>query len=535
MPAQFKAPYGDIVYVQTPTLDALSKQLYAEQKQRQMIQYQENKALDEGMRKEFANVRSVDTPEVIGAYNQYKTLKKQLYFDKSLKKDPLAFNQKQQEANAALQKTYEIINGSGEIKDMSKSLLGEKIKNPDVMADDSGQRLATLNNTPYSQVKNHPQYGDLTNPDTYRYQGSNTDFGKLVSDAAAAGGKKEVLGKSVPIDNGYQTQTPVYQAGNTESEVYNHLLNSGAIHRTGRDASYLMDKVPAVQIENTIEKYKQIPQDKRDKMGSKYDENLIHLTDNKADNFYKYLAMNYAINSEPKEGEPIIKENKSMTMAAQEAKDRRMAALHHGYSEAEIRLRDALKNNGEDEQNGIVDARYDEVKQDALKNPQTYKPIKGEPYSQYSIKVTDPIRKMFAVKDANGKDIYPDDVRYSKDLKYVIPVFYQHYVTADKDGHPIKDKQGRETRLPQPIMDEKGAAAVDPTLSKPILESEFKERWKKELLGVSGYNKSLKGAKSSTGTGYKIDGKPYSHKQLNDMGYDDNEIDQAIKVGIISK
>jgi hypothetical protein len=225
----------------------------------------------------------------------------------------------------------------------------------------------------------------------------------------------------------------------------------------------------------------------KDKMGIDKPQDLGSFSDNKADNYAKYLAMNYAINSEPKEGKPITKENRSATMAAQEAKERRMAALHHGYSEAEIRLRDALKDKGEDEQNNIVDARYEEVKQDALKNPQTYKPIKGEPYSQYSIKVTDPIRKMFAVQDAKGHWIYPDDVRYSKDLKSVVPVFLEHYVS--------KDKNGKEERLPQVIADEKGASKVDPTLSKPILESEFKERWKKELLGVSGYNKSLKGKK----------------------------------------
>lgn len=515
-------PFGDIFFVNTPTLDALSKQLYAEQKQRQSLQYQENKALDDGMRKEFANVRSVDTPEVIGAYNQYKNLKKQLYFDKSLKKDPIAFNQKQQEANAALQKTYEVINGSGEMKEMSKSLLGEKIKNPDGMADDSGQRLAAFNNTPYSQVRNHPQFGDLANPDTYRYQGSNTDFGKVIKDAS--GTPKDILGKSIPIDKGFQTQTSVYQFGNSPAQVYDHLINSMAMHRTGRDAAYQWDKINPDQIQATVEKFKQIPKEKWAKMGIPDGQDLGNFSDNKADNYAKYLAMNYAINAEPREGKPIIKENKSAILSWQLNKEKVMAGILHGDRMAEISLRDELKDKGEAEQNDYMDELYGGLRTDALKNRRPYRPANGQPYDQYAIKATEGVKKLFATKDAKGHEIFPDELRFSKDFGTVTPIFLEHYVDA-KTG----------ARLPKVVKNAKtGEAEVIKDLSKPILEPEFKEMWKKEIMGVGAYGKTLKGKKAPTAN-YKIEGKSYSHKQLNDMGYDDNEINQAIKAGIISK
>lgn len=479
------APYGDIFYLQTPATDKLSDRLYQEQRYREITQQQENKALDEGMRKEFANVRSVDTPELVNSYNQYKAIKKQLYFDKKLQKDPVAFNKRQQEANAALQKTYEIINGSSEIKDMAKNLTQERFKNPDDMTEDAGQRIGTLMNTPFSQVRNHPQYGDLTNLDSYKDQGPNYDFGEAIH--KAAGTPKEILGKSIPIDKGFQTQTSVYQFGNTPAQVYDYLLNTTAVNKAGRSAAKLWNKLPVAQIQSTIEKYKQIPQEKWERMGIDAPQDLGNFSDNKADNYAKYLAMNYAINSEPKEGKPIIKENKSATMDWQLKKDKIMEGIRHGNRIAEISFRDQLKDKGEAEQNDYMDELYDSLKTDALKNRKVYKPGNGQPYDQYSIKATEGVRKLFATKDSKGHDIFPDELRFSKDFGTVTPIFLEHYVDQ-KTG----------ARLPEVVKNTKtGEAEVMKDLSKPILEPEFKERWKKEIMGAGAYGKTLKNKKSS--------------------------------------
>lgn len=484
MPDQYRlGNYGDAFLVQTPTLDSVAKQLYATQQLRLAQQQKENQALDAQMQKEFANIRSVDTPEVVSTYNELKNAKKQLYFNKDLQRNPLLYNQAQQYANEAQAKLNTLINKSREIKDMQGEMIKDHFKNPDAYSDDFGVRTNTLMNTPISQLQAHPQFGDLTNWDNYRYQGSNTNFNDYVS--KAFGQPKKILGKEEALDNkGLQFRTPEYEYANGPKQVFEGLVNS-LDHKTERDAAFKWKQLPQDAIQKIEQDYANIPQSKWEQMGQSGPQPIELHGGSDAERYMRLLAMQNAINTTPRLSGYQNRTAEKAKMDIQFSNQKELALLRHGYTEDEIRLRDDLKNKDEDEQNSIIDEKYKEVKQDALNNPRPYKPLKGEPFSQYSIKVTEPIRRMFAVKDAKGHEIYPDDVRYSKDQKYVVPVFYEHYVS--------KDSKGNETRLPQPIIDEKGNASVDPSLSKPILESEFKERWKKELLGVQGYNKSLKG------------------------------------------
>jgi len=86
--------YGDIFLVQTPVLDRWGQQLYAEQKIAEQRRAQENQGLDAMIQKEVGKVRSVDTPDVIKAYQDYKGLKQKLLFDKEAK-DALLLQQYQ--------------------------------------------------------------------------------------------------------------------------------------------------------------------------------------------------------------------------------------------------------------------------------------------------------------------------------------------------------------------------------------------------------------------------------------------------------
>ena len=124
------APYGDIVFASTPTLDRWGQQLYAEQKMREARMQQENMALDANIQKELGKVRSVDTPDVINAYQQYKQLSKELMFNNSIRKDPLAYNQVKQAANSAYQNIFTTANQSAEAKELAKSMFQEKLKSP---------------------------------------------------------------------------------------------------------------------------------------------------------------------------------------------------------------------------------------------------------------------------------------------------------------------------------------------------------------------------------------------------------------------
>jgi hypothetical protein len=433
------APYGDIVLASTPTLDRVSNQLYQEQQQRLALKMKENQALDAGIQKELGKVRSVDTPEIIQSYNNYKQLKKQLLFDKNLQKDPIAYNQLQQAANQAYQDIFSKANKSAEVKEMAKTMTTDRFKNPDNYADDYGQRVSTLMATPISALQQHPEYGDLTNWDQYRYQGSNTDFSKLLNNAM--GMPKQVYTSSKVLDGGLQTELTPYTFTNTPAQVYENLLGSFATHKAGRDAAYQWDNIPTEQVQATVEKYKQIPASKWQQMGLPSPQELGTFTDNKADNYAKYLAMNYAINNEPKQGTPVFRENKRAVMDAQEAKERRMLALRHSNAKELIQLRKDIDPSDTEMNNTWVESYMQQLADQAKKSGRfEYKYKDGRRVYEYDIPVDPVLGK--ALSEGN---VTPDAIRIDEDGNFR-RIFYKRYGKDEKEGKQegdIKEVNGR--------------------------------------------------------------------------------------------
>jgi hypothetical protein len=167
-------------------------------------------------------------------------------------------------------------------------------------------------------------------------------------------------------------------------------------------------------------------------------------------------------------------------------KSKALAALNHNYRTSEILLRDSLKGKDDVEQNDKMDELYDGIKGDALKTPKVYKPANGTPYKQYEIKATTGLKKVFAVPDAKGHLVYPDALRFSGDFGTVTPIFFEHY----------GDGKGGST--PDIVKDKNGNASVR-DLGTPLKEDEFKERWKKEIMGAGAYGKSLNKKSTSKG------------------------------------
>lgn len=476
--ANQQGAYGDIFLVNTPAIDQLSTRMYQEQKIREARQQQENAALDNQLRSELGKVRSVDTPDIVNAYSQAKDLKKRLLFDKSIQHNPLEYNKVQQDYNKAYSNIFTLANASSEMKDFQKQQSAEYAKNPNGFDDNAGTMLSTAINTPLSQLRNHPQYGDLTNPNTYSYKGSNTNWADHLQ--KAIGTPKQVYADTKTLDGGFQTQITPYTYGNSPSEVKNYLLGVMATHQAGRDAAYQWDHLPESEIENTIKQYQAIPAQKWQRMGLQGPQDLLSKNpDNKAENFASYQAMKYAIANEPREGTPVFRENKAATLNWQLNKDKIMEGIRHGNREDEIKLRQSLKDKSGEEQDNAVDELYQGVKDDALKNPIPYKPATGQPYNQYQIKATESMKKLFGVQGKGGHTIYPDDLRFDQATQKVIPIFYEHKY----------DSKGNRTE--EVATESDGNVSVDRNLSKPILESEFKERFKRELLGVQAYGKSL--------------------------------------------
>lgn len=443
-------PYGDIFFVNTPHLDRLSEQLYQEQRQREQYQQKEAFALDDMLQREFGKIRSVDTPEVIDGYQRYKEIKKKLLFDKRAQRDPQLYNQLQRESGLALQEVYKGINRSQELLNAAKMEDQSRTKNPNIYDDNYGSMRAAFWNTPMSKLS-QTEFGDLSNPDTYMYKGSNTDFQKIMT--SAIGQPKPVFTAEEPVDaKGLQTRVTPYSFGNTPAQVKESLLGSMGMHRAGRDAEFAWDNLPQEEIERTIAQYKNISPDKWNKMGLPGPQDLSPRNpQSKSENYASYMAMKYAIANEPKQGVPQYRNNKEAQMS-QSLKDwmTKEGIKQKGRQElVEMRYQ---KKQMDKAQEGAWLGRYTETlfEDAAQAGIARQKLSSGTVLEERQI----PIDALSA-KALSRSGTEPDFIRITADGK-IRPVFYKY----DKDGKPIKTKEGWYE--------------VDEILSQPISAETFK-------------------------------------------------------------
>jgi hypothetical protein len=462
-------PWGDAFIVQTPTLDRWSQQLYQEQKIRQVKQQQEDAALDANIQKEIGKVRSVDTPEVIQAYHDYKQGRKQLLFDKQLQKDPLAYNQAQQKVLQNYQKVFTTANKSSELKDMQKQLTSDRMKNPNAYADDFGERMTTLMNTPVSGVGQHEVYGDLTNPDSYRYQGSNTDWAKIVNDSA--GKTIKSAGTPTILPGGLQTSTPIYEFGNTPAQIKDNILGAMAVHQTGRDAAYTWDHIPEADIEKTVKDFQAIPKEDWQKMGLQGPQDIMPKNpDNKAENLASYFAMKHFIANRPRLVENKLQNNLKAIKDLDWSRDQVMEGIKFGHQK---KLKEGEQKVVDNWITGYWDKRISDAKSgppSAYQGPE-FVGTKGA----HKIELDGVAAKALA---RNG--VEPSELYITQDNK-LLPIFYEYQEDYDANGK----KTGTSIK-----RDDNGNPVADKEYSRPIsmdqayLSMGYKGQTKKDLGGT---------------------------------------------------
>jgi hypothetical protein len=437
------APYGDIVFASTPTLDRWSQQLYAEQKTREARAQQENMALDANIQKELGKVRSIDTGDVINSYQQYKQLSKELMFNHSLRKDPLAYNQVKQAANSAYQNIFTTANQSAEAKELAKSMFQEKLKSPNDFHDNAGQMLSALTNTPLSQIRNHPQYGDLTNPDAYRDFGMNTNWGEEVR--KAAGTPEEVYTERIPMDGGLQTQVIPYKFGKTPAHVKDYLLGSMGMRQAGKDAAKAWDSLPEDEIASTIKAYQGLPKEYWQKMGLKEPQDLFPKNpDSKAENFAAYQAMKYAISNEPRAQKPGVENNLRAIKDLDFERQKQMQAIKNADARGLVELKKKLDPNDTDMQNVWYQAHLDKMISDANAAKERHHVYTTKGRSLYYYNAINPDPFTMKALTRNGRE--PDRVGVTESGQ-IIPIFFKkdekgEKITTDKDGKgsPVVDE-----------------------------------------------------------------------------------------------
>lgn len=480
MAEQIRAPYGDIVFYQSPYTDQAVNRLYQEQKMRESKQQQENQMLDAQFSKEIGKTRSIDQPDIIGKYQQYKQLKKQLLFDKKLQRDPVAYNQLQQQANLAYQDALKTSSKSAELNELGKTLVTDRIKTPDNYEDDFGDRITAFQNTPLSaggKVVYGGQEVDLFNPDTYRYKGSNTDFQKIMQ--TAVGTPKPTHTAEEPVDkDGLQTKMIPYSFGNSPAQVRDHILASLGDRSNARSAAFQFDQLPPGEFEKTALAYTQIPKDKLQKMGLASVQDILPKTlDNKAANFASYKAMRYALDNEPTMGTPQYRTNMSEQMKLQQKNRKELEAIRNANQAGLVKLRDSLKQKSAKEQENWLTKTVDGLLEEAANDKGA-----GIIPSTNEIRISPELKKALGNSDfyrlmPNGKIGYFDYDRYGKGETYGSD--------APKD---LKGKPAPEGGIK---IDKNGNPIVSEDNKGEFSKQEFKALIGKKLIGIKALNQSL--------------------------------------------
>jgi hypothetical protein len=310
------------------------------------------------------------------------------------------------------------------------------------------------------QLQNHPQYGDLTNLDNYRYKGmNNADFGAM--EKVAAGAPAQRYQKEEQISPLQKNITP-YTFGNTPAQFQQSLRDQYSKNpQVYRSAAAAWESIPQQEKDRVDQLYAQIPTEKWQQMGVQGPQAIAPTNpSDPADNLSAYKAKLYAINNNPAAGKMYsnIDQNAKMNkqfnqqdvMEALKENDReKLAAVRHQYKQLDIK-----------QQATVLDDTYNAIVDDAKNSgTYTYNAANGAVSKQYEIKVSPALKKEFSIPDDKGHPIYPDAFRMSEDGKTVTPIFY-------------KPDQTGQTR------------AVDANVSKPMTSVEFKARLGKGLFGA---------------------------------------------------
>lgn len=437
------AAYGDSFIVQTPALDRLSAQLYSEQKQREAKAAQDNATADAAMQKQLGNIREADVNDYFNTWNNYKTAKQAALGYKG--NDGKEANRLQQVANQALADHWNVINGSKQQKDTEKTLIAAHAAHSDSFDDNFGNLINTAQKTPLSKLK-ATTLGDLSNPDTYSYKGTNTDFQKI--SATAAGQPKAVYQSETPVDaSGLQTKVTPYLYPNSPAQYLQSYLGALSTHKAGKDAAVAWDAIPQAQKDYINNAYNALtPEQWQQRTGSPQPQPLLPSNpDNKAEQFAILQAKLHAISNEPKEGAPVYRTNEAKKFQLETDRQTKMEQLRHADAKDLIDYKKSIDPNDTQLNNLWVGKMLDHYDELASQGP-TFRSVRDDKVVHEQNIPIDPILSN-SLKKAN---VSPISIRKMSDGRYFVG-----YPQTDKTGKPIEDTGGT-------------MAALDNTLSGPI-------------------------------------------------------------------
>lgn len=352
-----RVPYGDIFAVNTPYLDQLSAQLYADQKQRQAQRQSESERLDQEFSRSAAKIRDADVNEYADKYNQWKQAKMGL-----MKMNPTSNSKEYIAAQLDANKKLADMSRFGNESISTKAALMDNGKQ--LMADKNGKYidaahdiLIKANQTPTSQLGNFAlpdDKGNLVPFDPLNIDNYNRHIDtKGVMDAIknAQGKPQKYTGdkyKDNPTD--LQYQQPEVSTLNKPIDFYSNMMLAAT--KNPKDFANTLPHPDDLTYMQTEEKYNQLMQDGKLKGNWRIgdgedlpDDKDIHSDLEKA---IKYQAMTYALNpnNQPQVKIKPVTDLTAKTDRAEQFATNKMYAQHK-LTQDNIRLSAGLKNDKE--------------------------------------------------------------------------------------------------------------------------------------------------------------------------------------------
>ncbi len=446
--------WGNIFTVNTPYLDNLGKQIYAQEQQRQLQQQRESDALDNQFSKEVANIRDADVNEYADKYNDWKQAKIGLM--KMNPKNQKDYINAQMDANRKLADMSQfgansIANKAG-LKDVttqySKDTKG-------IYNRQAGQMIKQASDLPSSQWSNlgfNP-----TDVESYKYQANPDKWNKALQTAIGNKPVTKEFDTTMDKTEGIGTVHTTIKGMSSPAQVSQYLTTQ-AINNPGEFIRTHESQFPP-------ERVAQITQDYNDKIANNpesdayklWGENGVKLPMNgvltEQQALANTLAMNYALEHQPtvtktkNDYNSVAMLNKRQANSEQMQQERfehqkSMAKLNDDYVKgradynraANTTDQENILNKFNDNTYNAGTTRLNGVNVDHIV-------VDGKNYQGKVVDIPNSLKDKFKVVRMNDKTkeneyVYPNAYYMPNDKKVIIPLFLSD-VKNDKGGYNI--------------------------------------------------------------------------------------------------
>lgn len=490
-----------------------------------------------------AKIRGADVPLVHQKYNDARNAT--MDFEKNSNNlDRNTYLNRQQQVNQKWADVNKLISQSvqGKAQDAEDIKNQSDPKNSMDYADDAHTRLAQRVNTPINQWSNAPvldnnekpvidengkaKIQDLGDPTSYRYT-KKEDYTKILSDATGDGKGKltggVVVGNPNAInrtENSFIGINSPYQISSTLASTIptdNEKLKLKAADRV-KDFKFQHKDISDADIVSRDKAYnEQYLTDPNVKAAYGFNGNEQFATtgDPVLDKYIKFDAQTQAMLHPP------VKDTKRTTNeAAKTAED-------HNFEIYKIHLNHDLKNGDDNAAASSINDGFDAMyKGNGNKVTTKLASVNGqEGVNEVRDIISAPLdfRKQFTAHIGAGKGVIPDAI-VKRPNGNLVGVYYQRYQKEDEnDGHVAGEIKKADNGA-IPARTDITPVELDPNSSRLAFAK-----------GLGGTKAVDALSKQKNNSNYTIGGKKYSNNDLKKMGYSDDQINQAIKLGTIKQ